>query len=157
MLDQLSCTTPPSAPASISASDGQYANKITVTWSASASAASYKVYRSTELGGTYLEIATGLTVLTYNDTPIVASTHYFYKVSGVNGAGEGALSVSDEGYTPTPPSAPSSVTATNGTTADMVVITWSSVGTAGYYNVYRSSSGRDLWQNQFILRYLDNL
>src|SRR5205823_143213 len=67
--------------------------KVALTWSASAGATSYRVYRSINgngEGGTPL--ATGVTGTSYTDTTGAFGTTYFYKVSAVNAGGEGPLS-----------------------------------------------------------------
>ena len=132
--------SPPPAPDGVSATDGTSVNSITVTWNAAERAASYNVYRSSQADTGYVSIATGLIELTYVDTPISAGGRYYYKVSGVNTADEGDLSLYNEGYRLTPPDPPASVSATNGTTADMVNVTWSTVAAADSYNVYRSAT-----------------
>lgn len=77
----------PSAPVglAITAQNGQ----LTLTWTATAGAITYKVYRGTTPGGeSGTAVATGLTSPTYVNTGLTNGTTYYYKVSAVNGSGE---------------------------------------------------------------------
>ncbi|WP_270166394.1 glycosyl hydrolase [Paenibacillus sp. SYP-B4298] len=60
--------------------------QATLTWTASAGAASYHVERA-EGGGAYTTIASSLTGLTYTDTTVVNGTLYSYRVVASNAAG----------------------------------------------------------------------
>lgn len=68
--------------------------QVNLTWSASAGAASYRIYRSTTSnteGG--VPLATGVTGTSFTDLTAVFGTTYFYKVTAVDAAGESGLSV----------------------------------------------------------------
>ena len=68
--------------------------KVLVTWTAVSGTSTYTIVR-TDLDAatsTPVEIATGLTVTTYDDTAIVAYRSYQYRVRAVNSVGEGPLS-----------------------------------------------------------------
>jgi uncharacterized protein YjdB len=54
-------------------------------------AVSYNIYRSTKVDGTYQKIGTA-TSPSYVNSGLTEGTTYYYKVSAVNGAGEGELS-----------------------------------------------------------------
>lgn len=62
-------------------------NQAVLTWTASTGAVSYKVQRSVA-GGTYADMATGLTALTYTDATAVNGTEYNYRVVAVNASGQ---------------------------------------------------------------------
>lgn len=79
----------PAAPIGLTAAPGT--SQIALNWSATIGAASYNVYRSTNYGGPYARIATGV-VATFADTGVTTNTWYFYVVRAVNGVGEGASS-----------------------------------------------------------------
>jgi hypothetical protein len=81
----------PSAPTDLEAVlvDG----KVSLTWATpdeigGSPLTDYKVYRSTTENGTYALITT-VSVAAYNDTDVEDGVTYWYKVSAVNGAGEG--------------------------------------------------------------------
>ena len=99
---------------------------VTLTWdepadNGGASIINYKIYRGGSPGGeTYL--ATVGNVTTYNDTS-VAHQMYYYKVSALNPAGEGALSGEAGPVTPfAAPGAPTGLTATPG--EGQIVLEW---------------------------------
>ncbi len=70
-------------PATVTASNGMYSNKITVTWSTVAGAVSYDVYRYTDKS---LSPITNdakfekINVTSYDDTTAVLGTQYYYRV-----------------------------------------------------------------------------
>jgi fibronectin type 3 domain-containing protein len=91
-----SAVSPPAAPTGLTASATAFntnAARVTLSWTASAGATSYNVYRSTSSngeGGTPL--ATGVTGTTFSDSTVAFGTTYFYKVSAVNAGGQSGLS-----------------------------------------------------------------
>jgi len=76
------------------------ANKLDLSWSTVSGATSYKVYRSTSATGNYTLVGTSTTA-SYSDINLTASTTYYYKVSAVNGNGEGSQSSAVYGITAT--------------------------------------------------------
>ena len=123
--------TVPPAPTDLKATPGD--TKVVLTWTASAGAASYSVFR----GG--VSIATGLTAATFTNTGLTNGTAYTYKVAAVNGGGTSGFS-SDATATPEPPapSAPTDVKATPGDTK--VMLTWTAPSGAVTYNVTRGGT-----------------
>jgi cellulose 1,4-beta-cellobiosidase len=84
--------TKPPAPAGFTATSGPGAKKITLSWTAVSGATSYNVYRSTSAAGTYSNIASAVTATTYANIGLPNKTTFYYKITAVNGAGEGAFS-----------------------------------------------------------------
>ncbi len=81
----------PAAPASLTAAAG-FGN-IPLTWSASAGATTYNLYRGTSAGGEgSTAYVSGLTGTTYTDSAVTAGTTYYYKVAAVNSAGTSPMS-----------------------------------------------------------------
>ena len=70
-----------------SATSGPGKKKITLAWSVSNGATSYRVKRSTTNGGPYTVVAT-VSGTGYTDTGLANRATYYYVVSAVNGAGE---------------------------------------------------------------------
>jgi len=97
---------PTSVPINISASDGTYPDKITITWDTVANGTEYFVYRSTTESGTYTRLfETAITANTYDDTTATGGTNYYYTVSATKtGCTETAKSDSDGGSKATAPS-----------------------------------------------------
>lgn len=67
----------------------------TISWNAPAvshAATSYKLFRSGSAWGSFVEIATGLTSPTFNDTNLLAGSNNFYRTRAVNASGAGPFS-----------------------------------------------------------------
>ncbi|MEK7953241.1 LamG-like jellyroll fold domain-containing protein [Luteolibacter soli] len=79
---------PPAIPASLTATGDT--SEIVLNWTASPSAASYNIKRSTEAGSGYSTISTGVTTANYIDAGLTVGTTYYYVVSAVNTLGESA-------------------------------------------------------------------
>jgi fibronectin type 3 domain-containing protein len=88
-----STVTLPAAPTSVAASAAG-SSQINVSWQApTGPVSSYNLYRSTTPGGEgSTPYRTGITTTSFSDTGLMANTTYYYRVSAVNSAGEGALS-----------------------------------------------------------------
>jgi hypothetical protein len=83
----LSQPTAPAAPTNLKATPGD--SQVTLSWTSSADAASYNVYRGTAAGGEgSTPIATGITGTGFTDRSLSNGTTYFYKVTAVNANGE---------------------------------------------------------------------
>jgi hypothetical protein len=81
----------PAAPTGLSAEAGNAT--VALSWTASAGATSYNVYRGTTAGGeSTTALATGITTTTYTDSTAVNNTTYYYKVAAVNEAGTSPMS-----------------------------------------------------------------
>jgi fibronectin type 3 domain-containing protein len=142
-----SALTVPSAPQSASAVAGNA--KITVSWSAPASnggsaVTSYKVYRGTSPGAEgATAYASGLTTTSYTNTSVTAGTTYYYVVTAMNGAGEGARSAEVSAKAVKAPSSITSLVAKSSTTRG-VRITWNAPSNGGSaikgYKIYRARS-----------------
>jgi hypothetical protein len=127
----------PTAPTGLQAVAGNA--QVTVSWTAVTAAQSYNVYRSTIQGQQGNKIGTSA-ASTYADGTAANGTTYYYEVTGVNAAGEGAASAQTSGATPvapiTPPAAPTGLNAAVGVA--QVTVSWTAVAGATSYNIYRS-------------------
>lgn len=83
----------PAAPTNLSAAAAS-ASQINLSWTASPTASSYKIYRSATNANFTSSIASGVTGTSYSDTGLSAATTYYYEVAGVNSNGEGVNSSS---------------------------------------------------------------
>ncbi|MDE1925409.1 MAG: peptidoglycan-binding protein, partial [Patescibacteria group bacterium] len=83
----------PSAPTGLTATAAS-ASEIDLSWTASPTATSYTIYRSSTNSNFTTSIATGVTGTAYSDTGLSAGTAYYYEVAGVNANGEGLNSSS---------------------------------------------------------------
>lgn len=141
--------TAPSAPTSLSASDGQYATMIRVTWSPVPAATSYEVWRSEKNSPATARHVATVQETTYENTTVESCKAYFYWVKAINSAGTSNYSQSDVGYRTCPlvlpsvpriPGTPQGVVASAGMFTKHVTVTWSSVPDAASYEIWRSNT-----------------
>jgi len=92
--------TVPTAATFVTASDGQYNDRIRVSWSNSPAAGYYEIWRHTTN-----DSSSAIVICScvggqnwYEDTAVLPGTNYFYWVRSVNGLSGGPLSTSDIGY-----------------------------------------------------------
>lgn len=124
------------APTAVLASDGTFANKVVVTWAASAGATGYKIYRA--LGAESAVVVgtvSGATIATFNDTTVPRSAAYIYTVAATTAPGESTRTVGDSGWRT--PAVPTAVAASAGSFTDRVTISWNLADGAAGYKVYR--------------------
>jgi cellulose 1,4-beta-cellobiosidase len=128
---------PPAAPTGLTATPGNA--QVTLTWSASATATTYSVKRTTVSGGPYTAIASGLTSTSYTNTGLTNGTTYFYVVTASNLGGESGVSNQASATpVPPPPAAPTGLAASPGNA--QVTLTWQASATATSYSVKRSTA-----------------
>jgi fibronectin type 3 domain-containing protein len=78
---------PAAPPTNVQASDDAYADKVRVTWTASAGATSYEVWRSTSNNSSSASKIGTPTSTSYDDTSATAGKTYYYWVRASNAAG----------------------------------------------------------------------
>ena len=122
-------------------------NGISLAWSYSTPTATFNVKRATTSGGTYTNLATGLTNTAFVDTTVAPATFYYYVVSAVDVGGE---SVNSAEVFAARAAAPSS----NWLTADVGAVgaTGSFSQAGGVFTV--TGSGADIWYNADEFRYV---
>jgi len=77
-------------------------SSITLTWTASAGATSYNIYRGTSAGGEGTTPIGSTTGTTYTDRNLSTTPVYFYEITAVDSAGESARTTEDASKTPPP-------------------------------------------------------
>ncbi|MEI8351850.1 MAG: hypothetical protein WCG36_06010, partial [bacterium] len=77
-------------------------------------------------------------MLTWDDTSALAGTVYYYWMRGTNSNGASVFSAGDSGYRAVA-GPPLNVSASDGTFASQIVITWSASTNAGAYEIWRSA------------------
>ena len=129
---------PPSAPGGVSAT-AESSGFISLDWSASASAASYRVRRATTPGGAY-SIVAAPTGTHFTDTGVSYGTTYYYVVTAANLSDESSASV-EISSTPqlTPPAVPEGL-AGSAPTPGRVDLTWAAAARATLYRIKRSTT-----------------
>jgi autotransporter-associated beta strand protein len=80
----------PLAPASLSATGGDF--QVSLNWTPSAGATGYTVYEGVQTGGPYTAAAAGVTGTTFTDTQLAPDTTYYYVVQATNTSGSSAYS-----------------------------------------------------------------
>lgn len=133
-------TPQPTIPQDISASDGSYLDKVTITWSPSENTDDYQIYRNISNDSTgATQLANSHPSSSYDDTSAIPGTMYYYWVKACNDYYCSDLSTSDSGWRAADVlTAPTGVLATDGIYNDKVNITWNGVGGADYFQIYRN-------------------
>ena len=88
---------PPAPPLNVKASNNEFSDKILITWSASARAQEYYIYRSTSEQGGYVELYNTRDT-SFSDKKIVPGVIYFYSVKARTGNFYSAFSATASGY-----------------------------------------------------------
>ena len=133
----------PVVPVDVTATDGNYGEKVLVNWTASEFTAYYQIYRATTADGTYDLIADNVTGTEYADRSLVDGSIMYYAIVAVSTGGSSALSEEDAGnIDPDKPALlppPIGVRASKGKN-NLVTVSWDAVAGASGYTVYRSTS-----------------
>jgi len=130
-------STPLAAP-TLSATNGKPAGGVRVNWTSVSGATVYQIFRNTTDDlSTATKIAGGVTGTMYNDSSAVPGQTYYYWVRGRSPTAIGlysgfASAVATVG-------APASVSASNGTIADGILVSWTAVYYAPSYQIWRSA------------------
>ena len=94
----LSTTTSLTAPTNVTASDGSSSSSVVVSWTASAGASYYTVYRSTGSVFSGASVVGTSTTASYTDTTVVVDTVYTYWVTASSASATSSESTSDTGF-----------------------------------------------------------
>lgn len=130
----------PAIPTGLTASDGTYTDRVQLAWSAITWSATYEVFRADSANAARTHIGTAETNL-FADTTAVQGTTYWYWVKACNASGCGGFSAGDSGFARiSVPQNPTSVSASDGTYLDKVVINWGGIDNATNYQVFRADS-----------------
>lgn len=141
------------SPASISASDGTYSDKITITWPAvtppegTSAVTFYRLYRSlsdnTDPNEATLIASVAAPTLTYDDETAVEGTYYNFWVTALNGTETSAFRGPDIGNADEPTTtldAISDLRATVGFGYGYIALVWTPPAGATHYDVYRGTT-----------------
>ncbi len=127
--------TAPAAPTGLTVT-GTTTTSVSLSWTGSAGATGYNVYRGTTM-------VTSVAGTSATVTGLTAGTQYTFNVTATNTAGESAHSANVTATTasgsPTVPAAPSGLAVT-ATTSTSVSLSWNASSGATGYNVYRGTT-----------------
>lgn len=130
---------PLSPPQNILSVNQAAGTEIVLTWDEVNQAAGYRVYRSREEEGLYVDVSGPLTATSWTNTGITAGTIWYYKIASLNAANlDGPLSSAVNNHNSLP--APAAVMASDGTLINKVAVLWTSVPSADHYRVYRAGA-----------------
>ncbi len=135
----VSATPIPATPIITAVTPATY-NSLNITWSAIAGADKYEILRSTSSTGSYTSIDS-ITDTIYEDKDLTIGGTYYYKVKAyIEGTPNNIYSLESAAKSATvvlpAPSSPAAETAS----ATSINLTWSAVGGAEGYYIYRSTS-----------------
>jgi len=138
----------PMPPTNVQATDGSIVGSVMVTWNGVAGATFYHIYRGVQHSGSYSHIGTAAGIGMYSDTTVNASVRYEYMVAACNSQGCGGQSASNVGYSGI--LAPAGVSASDGSLADKILVTWTAAPDATSYRVYRGANPGDPGSSVYI-------
>lgn len=141
LLNSIGPIQPPDeAPTGVTASTGQFEDRIRITWLPVERATSYRMFRANSRDGEY-QLLGSESSLAYTDMVGTANQGrmYWYRIEACNAAGCSAKSAPAPGYAGYPPP-PTNVRATDRTYPDKIVISWDPVPGATSYQVFRDRS-----------------
>ena len=127
----------PPVPINVQASDGDYTNRIRITWSGTSDATSYKVTRAGSADGskTLLDIVASTYFYDYSAMP---GKTYYYWIKACNSGECSDHSAYDKGHRAFIP--PANLAASDGIYTNKVRVTWSAALGATRYKVIRANS-----------------
>ncbi|TWT41135.1 Fibronectin type III domain protein [Phycisphaerae bacterium RAS1] len=129
----------PAAPSGVSASDAASCSAVNVSWSAAAGANAYEVWRNTTNNSGTAALQSTVAASPYGDTTAIAGTTYFYWVKSLSDCGTSGFSASDSGSRLGTLAAPGGVSASDGTSCDVVSVAWNTVAGASGYEIWRNT------------------
>ena len=122
---------------------------ITVSWDTAANAVTYNVYRTTDAGSSWTQVASSVKGTSYKDTTVQKGVKYGYKVRGVAADGKTLGPMSSTGVTAKVTAASTTPDYVKLTSAKRVAggiqLTWESAADAKTYNIYRKVDGASNW------------
>ncbi len=131
-------------PIEVSAGEGTFSDKVSVSWKAARGATNYQVYRALSPEGTKMEISSWQPETSYDDTTATPGVTYYYWIKAAadsSGSQASDFSAPHIGSRALPPlTPPGGVAASDGRWIDRVRVTWDAVAGATHYQVFRAES-----------------
>ena len=99
-------TVPTTPPSSLTATDGDYTDKIIINWSNTSNTTYFELYQATSSDGTYSKLSSNVIGTSYTATNVEGGITYYYKLKGCNDVGCSSYSNINSGYINVPNNAP---------------------------------------------------
>ena len=125
-----------SAPENVQAAEGEYENKVIISWNPVPGSDRYYILRANRIIG-------NTTRTSYDDSPPCAGDEYEYKIYAYSESSQSQSEYSRTTYGFMKLPSPDSIQATDGTNVSAISITWTAVPRASSYDVYKSNSGNN--------------
>jgi hypothetical protein len=127
---------PPPAPQNLQATDGEFCDKVQITWDSVLGATEYGVYREGELLTSWVDGNS------YDDTTAIPGRPHLYEVKAKNECGEGEASFANYGYRKSEPRPPVAPDPSDGAidVSTSTVLKWNGglyAGNAGFQELHR--------------------
>jgi hypothetical protein len=151
----------PSPPSGVSASKGNYTDRIHITWSSVSGATGYEVWRNTinNSSSATKKYACTNYVSSFYDYNVELNVTYYYWIKATNICGASNFSLPDYGYLYSPcqkPSASENLSASKGTYTDHIQVSWDTIRNATSYDIWRGTTGYSWsWIGSYSLPYYD--
>lgn len=134
----------PPAPTGLSASPGDFPDRIRVQWAEAPEASAYDIFRSDEQFGSYSQVGVADTT-SFDDTAVVAGRSYWYRVRSCNPVGCSGLSETAAwGFAQVPPDGapnpPRAIAVSEGEHEDRIAVSWPVMAGATRYEVFRGET-----------------
>jgi fibronectin type 3 domain-containing protein len=129
----------PETPAEFTVSDGEFLEAIRISWASSLAAGGYEVWRASAEEGPYTRIAV-VAEPPYLDEEVDPGVTYWYKVRACNRAGCSPFTPARMGRAGFIPAPPTGLTASQGTFADHIRLSWEPVQGATSYTIERAQT-----------------
>ena len=123
------------APINVQATDGTYAGKVVITWTAGEIGSKYLVYRDGQL----ISPAQGISGTFFEDTTAEGYKTYSYSVAALLDSGSSDKSTADTGFS-LADGVQLKLAASDGTITDRVALSWTKLAGAEGYKVYRNNT-----------------
>ena len=127
-----------SSPGSVNASNGDYTDRIYISWESVVEAEYYELYVSTDDDSTYAYLLDTVNTTSYDDNSEDPGTYYYYWVKACDTSECSDYSNSDSGWLDLDP--PTSVSASDGDYTDKVEVTWNLFSRATFIS-------SEVWRN----------
>ena len=133
---------PSDPPNNVIASNGDYSDKIKISWDASPHALYYSIYRAMDASGPWSTLIGESYTTEYNDTSSAEGIYYYYRIMAkkdlCSATDKSSIAFGYKSPTICPSLPPTGINATESVNGH-VELEWDEVSTAGFYNVYRSN------------------